>query len=195
MAHLPDQMLTHGPADADDPVFVDEQRGKTAFVGELTHASASGEEQRLAPDLGPGRVWSHDGDRQQPVAATHELLRALREAGLRCYLATNQAEHRGVHMRDELGYAGLFDGAFYSYEMGVAKPDPAYFRHIVEALGVPADQLLFLDDRPDNVESARSVGLRAEVWSYHEDLSVLHDHLARHGVEVPQLSGGTSGVS
>jgi putative hydrolase of the HAD superfamily len=131
----------------------------------------------------------------EPVAATHELLRALREAGLRCYLATNQAEHRGVHMRDELGYAGLFDGAFYSYEMGVAKPDPAYFRIIVEALGVPADQLLFLDDRPDNVEAARSVGLRAEVWSYHEDLSVLHDHLARHGVEVPQLSGGTSGVS
>jgi putative hydrolase of the HAD superfamily len=131
----------------------------------------------------------------EPVAATHELLRALREAGLRCYLATNQAEHRGVHMRDELGYAGLFDGAFYSYEMGVAKPDPAYFEVIVEALGVPPDRLLFLDDRPDNVEAARSVGLRAEVWSYHEDLSVLHDHLERHGVEVPQLSGGTSGVS
>ncbi len=137
----------------------------------------------------------------EPVAATHELLRALRRAGLRCYLATNQAEHRGVHMRDELGYAGLFDGAFYSYEMGVAKPDPAYFRFIVDALGAPAHQLLFLDDRLDNVEAARSVGLRAEAWSYREDISVLHDHLARHGVEVPQLPqlpqlpGGTSGVS
>lgn len=131
----------------------------------------------------------------EPVAATHELLEALRKAGLRCYLATNQAEHRGVHMRDELGYAGLFDGAFYSYEMGVAKPDPAYFRFILDALGVPADELLFLDDRLDNVEAARSVGMRAEVWSYHEDLSVLHEHLTRHGVEVPQLSGGTSGVS
>jgi putative hydrolase of the HAD superfamily len=131
----------------------------------------------------------------EPVEATHELLRALREAGLRCYLATNQAEHRGVHMRDELGYAGLFDGAFYSYEMGVAKPDPAYFRFIVDALGAAPGELLFLDDRLDNVEAARSVGLRAEVWSYHEDITVLHDHLARHGVEVPQLSGGTSGVS
>jgi putative hydrolase of the HAD superfamily len=131
----------------------------------------------------------------EPVAATHELLQALREAGLRCYLATNQAEHRGVHMRDVLGYADLFDGAFYSYEMRVAKPDPAYVRFIVDALRVAPEELLFLDDRPDNVEAARSVGLRAEVWSYHEDLSVLHDHLARHGVEVPQLSGGTSGVS
>jgi putative hydrolase of the HAD superfamily len=131
----------------------------------------------------------------EPIAATHELLRALREAGLRCYLATNQAEHRGVHMRDELGYGGLFDGAFYSYEMGVAKPDPAYFDFILDALQVSPDRLLFLDDRLDNVEAARSVGMRAEVWSYHEDISVLHEHLARHGVEVPQLSGGTSGVS
>ncbi|HYO39127.1 MAG TPA: HAD-IA family hydrolase [Nocardioidaceae bacterium] len=135
----------------------------------------------------------------EPVAATHDLLRALREAGLRCYLATNQAEHRGVHMRDEMGYAELFDGAFYSYEMGVAKPDPDYFRFIVDALGIAADEMLFLDDRPDNVDSARSVGMRAEVWSYREDLSVLHDHLARHGVDVPQLpsadGAGRSGVS
>jgi putative hydrolase of the HAD superfamily len=131
----------------------------------------------------------------EPVEATHELLRALRKAGLRCYLATNQAEHRGVHMRDQLGYASVFDGAFYSYEMGVAKPDPAYFRLIVEALGIEPGEMLFLDDRLDNVEAARSVGMRAEVWSWREDISVLHDHLARHGVEVPQLSEGTSGVS
>ncbi len=152
------------------------------------------------------RVWLSI----EPVVETHALLRALRAAGVRCYLATNQAEHRGVHMRDELGYAGLFDGAFYSYEMRVAKPDPAYFRLIVEDLAVPAEELLFVDDRADNVAAARSVGMRAEVWSHREDLSVLHDHLARHGVEVPgspalrapappfppaQPSRGTSGVT
>lgn len=140
----------------------------------------------------------------EPVAATHVLVRALRAAGVRCYLATNQAEHRALHMRHGLGYAGLFDGAFYSYEMRVAKPDPAYFRFIVEALGVAPGDMLFLDDRPDNVRAARSVGLRAEVWSYREDLSVLHDHLARHGIEVaalpvaagplPQGTAGSSGV-
>jgi putative hydrolase of the HAD superfamily len=155
------------------------------------------------------RVWLSI----EPIVETHALLRALREAGVRCYLATNQAEHRGVHMRDELGYAALFDGAFYSYEMRVAKPDPAYFRLIVDDLAIAPEEMLFIDDRPDNVAAARSVGMRAEVWSYHEDLSVLHDLLARHGVEVPdltagagpsdsaalaarsQVSGGTSGVS
>jgi len=34
------------------------------------------------------------------------------------------------------------------------------------------------------VESARSVGMRAEVWSFREDLDVLRDHLRRHGLPV-----------
>ena len=121
----------------------------------------------------------------EPIAATHDLVSALRRSGVRCYLATNQAEHRGRYMRDDLGYLDLFDGAFYSHEMRVAKPDPEYFRVIVDTLGIAPGQALFLDDRLDNVESARSVGMRAEMWSYREDLAVLRDHLHRHGVPVP----------
>jgi putative hydrolase of the HAD superfamily len=120
----------------------------------------------------------------EPIAETHELVSSLRRAGVRCYLATNQAEHRGRYMRDDLGYLDLFDGAFYSHEMRVAKPDPGYFRVILDTLGIEPGEALFLDDRLDNVESARSVGLRAEVWSHHEDLEVLFDHLRRHGVPV-----------
>ncbi len=125
----------------------------------------------------------------EPLETTHALLRSLREAGVRCYLATNQAQQRGEHMRDVLGYGGLFDGSFYSYEMGVAKPDPGYFRHIVQRLDIEPETALFLDDRLDNVLSARSVGLRAEVWSYREDLAVLRDHLRRHGVPLPHPAG------
>jgi putative hydrolase of the HAD superfamily len=121
----------------------------------------------------------------EPVEATHALVREVREAGVRCYLATNQAEHRGRHMHEELGYKRLFDGWFYSYEMGVAKPDTAYFAAIVERLGIDPSEALFLDDRADNVASARSVGMAAEVWSVREDVAVLRAHLARHGVPVP----------
>jgi putative hydrolase of the HAD superfamily len=120
----------------------------------------------------------------EPVPATHDLVGVLRRNGVRCYLATNQAEQRGRHMRDVLGYRDLFDGAFYSYEMRVAKPDPGYFRVILDTLGIAPGEALFFDDRLDNVEAARSVGLRAEVWSYLEDVATLRDHLRRHGVPV-----------
>jgi putative hydrolase of the HAD superfamily len=83
-------------------------------------------------------------------------------------------------MHEDLGYGQLLDGAFYSYELGVAKPDPAYFTTILDRLDVPGGQVLFVDDRLDNVESARSIGLRAEVWSYVDGLDVLRGHLKQH---------------
>lgn len=123
----------------------------------------------------------------EPIQATHDLVQELRAAGVRCYLATNQAERRARHMSQEMGYAHLFDAdGFYSHAMKLTKPDPRYFRHIVDALKIDPGEALFLDDRRDNVESARSVGLKAEVWSYAEDLDVLRAHLRRHGLAVRQ---------
>jgi putative hydrolase of the HAD superfamily len=57
---------------------------------------------------------------------------------------------------------GLFDRAFLSFELGMVKPDPEIFEHVVQALGVSAPQVLFLDDNQLNVDQARGVGLRAE---------------------------------
>jgi putative hydrolase of the HAD superfamily len=116
----------------------------------------------------------------EAVPGTRDIVDALREAGVPCYLATNQAMERGTFMHEDLGYGQLLDGAFYSYELGVAKPDPAYFTTILDRLDVPAGQVLFVDDRLDNVESARSLGLRAEVWSYVDGLDVLRGHLKEH---------------
>jgi putative hydrolase of the HAD superfamily len=118
----------------------------------------------------------------EPVPGPRELVAPLRAGGVSCFLATNQDEHRGRFMRERLGYPDLLDGSFYSYEMGLAKPDPDYFRSILASLGVAAEDVLFLDDNRANVVSARSVGLRGEVWSYREPVSALRDHLARHGL-------------
>jgi putative hydrolase of the HAD superfamily len=64
-------------------------------------------------------------------------------------------------MSEELGYSELFDREFYSYRMGVMKPAIAYFRVILRELGVPGESILFVDDQPANVDSARQAGLHA----------------------------------
>ena len=129
------------------------------------------------------RVWLSI----EPVEESRQVVRELREAGVTCHLATNQAQERAAVMRDELGYADLVDGGFYSYELGAAKPDPAYFRAVLDALsadGVEAGEVFFVDDRADNVASARSLGIRAEVWCYRDGADTLRDHLARAGLPV-----------
>lgn len=120
----------------------------------------------------------------EPVEAARALVEKVRASGVRCYLATNQDEHRGRFMQRELGYDALMDGAFYSYDLRLAKPDPAFFRTILGRLGLDAGAVLFVDDNAGNVDSARGVGLRAETWHVEQGVDALRDHLQRHGLEV-----------
>ena len=62
-------------------------------------------------------------------------------------------------------YDAHFDEQFYSCEIGVAKPDPAYFATVLERLQTPADQVVFIDDSPANIEAARKIGIDARLYT------------------------------
>jgi putative hydrolase of the HAD superfamily len=93
-----------------------------------------------------------------------EAIKKLRAQGLICCLATNQQKHRAEYMSINLGYGDLFDHEFYSCFVGAAKPDPEYFKRILGALALDPAAVLFLDDHANNVESAMTLGMNAEVF-------------------------------
>lgn len=113
------------------------------------------------------------------------LVDDVRALGVHCHLATNQQVYRRDIMLG-LGYPEHFDRLFFSCDLGVAKPDPAYFEAILGTLGHGPEGVVFVDDRPDNVEAARSVGLTAYVHDTHtsadQGLSDLREILHRAGV-------------
>jgi putative hydrolase of the HAD superfamily len=110
------------------------------------------------------------------------LIAALRAGGYAVHLGTNQEHHRARYMREMLGFDRLFDVGVYSCDIGVAKPDPAYFEKAVSLIGAPAESVLFVDDKQANVDGARSVGLAAERWELSEGHDLLRRLLAGHGV-------------
>jgi putative hydrolase of the HAD superfamily len=104
---------------------------------------------------------------------------ALRQAGLTCCLATNQERCRAGYMRRDMGFGELFDHLFFSCEIGATKPDPAFYRAVEGTLGVAVQDILFLDDDPQNVDAARARGWRAEVFVvFQEFLRDLNVYLA-----------------
>lgn len=120
-----------------------------------------------------------------PEPAVVALIGGLRAAGIRCHLATNQQAYRRAIMEDERGYGAWFDQTFYSCDVGLAKPDPAYFRAILGSLDVPASSVLFIDDNEDNVAGALSVGLQAEVYNLTTGIPALVELLRRYGLPIP----------
>ncbi|MFT4296009.1 MAG: HAD family phosphatase [Micropruina sp.] len=111
-----------------------------------------------------------------------QLVTDVRRAGVITALATNQHSYRGEWMRRTLPYRDYFDHSFYSYELGTAKPDPAYFEHVIEVLGVAPEAAVFVDDRLDNVEAARELGLHGIHCSPVGDADLVRTELRRLGV-------------
>ncbi len=114
------------------------------------------------------------------------IITALRRNGIWCHLATNQEQHRARYMSESLGYAGLFDKEFYSCHLGMMKPSKGYFRAILDDIGVPAEQVLFIDDLQANVDSAREVGLHAATFSTETGQEGLRRILAEHDLPIAE---------
>jgi putative hydrolase of the HAD superfamily len=122
----------------------------------------------------------------EPQKAVLQQIAGLRMSGLRVALATNQQAERAAYMTDVLGYASLFDDLFYSCELGFAKPDPAFFGSALERLQQSGSSVLFVDDHPANVESARKAGLNASVYDLETGPDGLRALLGRHGLPPEQ---------
>ena len=97
------------------------------------------------------------------IAETVQLLDALRRR-VPCYAISNT---NPVHVAEiHQAFPRLlprFERVFTSYEIGHRKPHPQTFRHVLDAIGVPAPEVLLFDDLVPNVEAARTLGLQAVV--------------------------------
>ncbi|AFZ66609.1 HAD-IA family hydrolase [Deinococcus peraridilitoris] len=94
----------------------------------------------------------------------HDLVQhvaALRERGWQVYLATNQERYRVAYLLHDMKFEAFVDGEFSSATIGVRKPDAAYFERVTRTLGMNAHDVVFWDDRAENVEAARQAGWTA----------------------------------
>ncbi len=60
-------------------------------------------------------------------------------------------------------FESLFKTPYYSHQMGMRKPDPSSFQHILEKEGLLAAETLFIDDNEPNILAAASVGMQV-LW-------------------------------
>lgn len=131
-----------------------------------------------------GAVFQAVWHRIERVERSFEIVEELRRRGYGVHLGTNQERHRAAHMRTTLGYDELFDTSCYSYDLGVAKPDPEFFREAARRMKARPSEVLFIDDSSRNVDGARAAGMRAEQWDHGQGHGVLLSLLARHGIHV-----------
>jgi putative hydrolase of the HAD superfamily len=117
-----------------------------------------------------------------PNDAVISLLPRLKRSGVRVLLASNTNElHFQWILRQFAEPLTCFDDFVLSYRVGSRKPALPFFRKCMESAGVPPEDCVYIDDRPEFVEIAREVGMTGFVYS--ADVNLFHT-LSAEGIEV-----------
>ncbi len=96
-----------------------------------------------------------------PIPGATEILRDVKAAGNPVYALSNWSAETWPIAERRFEFLSWFDGVVVSGRIGLRKPDPAIFQHLLERFGLEAERTLFVDDSERNVEAARRLGFEA----------------------------------
>ena len=111
-------------------------------------------------------------------ARTLELLTAAHRAGSGLSLLSN-APHELADALDDHRALAPFDHLVFSARIGAVKPEPAAFAAALQAMELEPAEVVFIDDRQENVEGAIACGLRAILFSSAQQLREYVSELGR----------------
>ncbi len=109
-----------------------------------------------------------------------EKVRALRDCGYRLYFLSN---YSSVMFRNHLtGVWALdeMDGGVVSCQVHRAKPDPEIYQILLEKYDLKPEECVFFDDRGENVEGARAVGMQSRQVEGKEHMLEMLDEYLQH---------------
>jgi glucose-1-phosphatase len=111
-----------------------------------------------------------------------EFLQHLSESNYKLFLLSNTDEIHIAKFEHMLGatfireFYQCFDKVYFSFEMGMRKPDPEIFNYIVKKHELNTSRTLFIDDKKENTDIAASLGM--QIWNIvpgKEDVTQLFD--------------------
>lgn len=94
------------------------------------------------------------------------FIEALRRAGThRLFLLSNTNDLHMAYVAAQMGperygrFQACFEGFYLSHEVGMRKPEPEIFNHVLQTHGLQAGETLFIDDTLEHIRGAASVGI------------------------------------
>lgn len=106
-------------------------------------------------------------DMQEERRPTAGLIADLKAAGYRLYVLSNMSREFIDFLRQKPVY-GFFDGEVVSCEELTVKPERRIYDILLSRYGLDAGESMFVDDRRENVEAARALGITPFLFDAHD---------------------------
>lgn len=167
-AHAEMMRITGLPAEKLDPLYWTDRHAfdEGKLTGEVYWRDILHQAQLTLPPSAVEELIHWDGQMWMTLnPAMLAWAAALKTRGFLTAILSNIGDTTQQAMERELKWLTRFDVLVWSYQLRMAKPDPAIYRYTLEKLGLQPEETLFIDDRQVNVEAAAALGMKALIFT------------------------------
>jgi FMN phosphatase YigB (HAD superfamily) len=93
-----------------------------------------------------------------------EFLRRAKSVVASTWCLSNDVSEWSRKLRDFYELHSVLDGFVISGDVGSRKPDQAIYQELISQTGVAAENMIFVDDRPKNLDAARALGFQTVLF-------------------------------
>jgi putative hydrolase of the HAD superfamily len=119
-----------------------------------------------------------------------EWAQQLQRVGIRTGILSNMPDAMEAGLRARYQWIEAFDHHTWSHALNLAKPEPAIYLHAAEGLRTAPANILFIDDKAENIEAALTIGMQAIQYTTHA--AFMHEMHTRGLDSLLQLEGHTA---
>ena len=117
-----------------------------------------------------------------PIPGTADLMQDIKASGLHLFALSNWHSETFSRVRHQFKELDLFEHIVLSGEYGCIKPQASFYQIALDCYGIPAENLVFVDDNPRNVEGAAQVGIPSLLFT---GADKLREDLIELGLRLP----------
>ncbi|KAH8202574.1 hypothetical protein TruAng_003285 [Truncatella angustata] len=104
---------------------------------------------------------------RQSLESDHTIVSFLRELKddptVQVYAMSNVGKEDFEELAAKMDWP-LFDQVFTSAAAGMRKPELGFYRHVLDHIGLAGHQVVFIDDKNENIQAAKALGIRGLVF-------------------------------
>lgn len=121
---------------------------------------------------------------QDPISGSLELLQNLKKQNYSLYSITDNIREIIEYHKVHSNFLEYFKDIIVSSDVGILKPDPRIFMHLIEKHKLIPSECIFIDDLEANIASAREIGMKGVLFT---DSKSCEHELVEHGVKLMRL--------
>ena len=116
-----------------------------------------------------------------PIEGTVDIIKELKEKGYEIIYLSDNVQERIYYIEKKYHFLQYFKSGVFSHIVGVRKPNPRIYKLALEEASNPAENCVYIDDKPELLEEANKLGMSTIAFT---NSNKLRERLRELGVKL-----------